>query len=53
MLSELVLPAFAALWFGIRGSHGRYFILDVPHDGHHYPIGDVDYLVGTVYLGVV
>ncbi len=33
ILFELILPSFAALWFGVSGHFGRHFILDFSFNG--------------------
>ncbi len=42
ILSELLLPAFAALWFGDWCHYGWRSVLDVPDDGTDHPDPDLD-----------
>ncbi len=53
MLSELVLPAFAALWFGIGGNYGRIFYWMFPMMGLTTPDCDLDYFVDSLHFAVV
>lgn len=53
IISELLLPAFNALWFGIGAIMVGIFVFSISDDGNHHPTHHLDDSLYSLYRRLV